>query len=83
MLCTVNDSLRKFLEYNWEEEKEHASMLLKWVRRNDETFAREMKTYLLRDGVIPAILLTPYPEAKSRTVSLGPFRRLTSYSTES
>ncbi len=46
---TVDDSLRNFLEHNREEEKEHGSMLLKWVRRNDETFASEMKTYLLRD----------------------------------
>ena len=46
---TADDSLRKILEHNRNEEKEHASMLLEWVRRNDETFAREMKTYLLRD----------------------------------
>lgn len=46
---TADDSLRKILEHNREEEKEHASMLLEWVRRNDETFAREMKTALLRD----------------------------------
>jgi hypothetical protein len=46
---TADDSLRKILEHNRDEEKEHASMLLDWIRRNDETFAREMKTSLLRD----------------------------------
>jgi hypothetical protein len=25
-------------------------MLLEWIRRNDEAFAKELKTYLFRDG---------------------------------
>jgi uncharacterized protein len=46
---TQDEALKKILEHNRNEEKEHACMLLEWIRRNDETFAREMKTYLLRD----------------------------------
>lgn len=47
---TEDESLKKILEHNRDEEKEHASMLLEWIRRNDEAFAKELKTYLFRDG---------------------------------
>ena len=42
-------ALRKILEHNRDEEKEHASMLLEWIRRNDERFAKELKDYLFTD----------------------------------
>ncbi len=32
---TKNASLRKILEHNRDEEKEHAAMLMEWVRNND------------------------------------------------
>jgi hypothetical protein len=28
------------------EEKEHAAMVLEWIRRQDETFSKELKDYL-------------------------------------
>lgn len=43
--CT-SESLRKILIHNADEEKEHASMLMEWIRRNDPTFTKEMKEYL-------------------------------------
>ncbi|MBI2848580.1 MAG: ferritin [Chloroflexi bacterium] len=33
--ATDNESLRKILEHNRDEEKEHVAMLLEWIRRND------------------------------------------------
>jgi hypothetical protein len=30
-----NEGLKKILEHNRDEEKEHAAMLLEWVRKND------------------------------------------------
>ena len=38
--------LKAILEHNRDEEKEHASMLLEWIRRNDATFSKELKDYL-------------------------------------
>lgn len=39
-------ALKAVLLHNMREEIEHASMVLEWLRRNDETFAHELKTYL-------------------------------------
>ncbi len=38
--------LKSILEHNRDEEKEHASMVLEWIRRNDERFSHELKDYL-------------------------------------
>jgi len=38
--------LKKILAHNRDEEKEHASMLLEWIRRADPTFSKELKDYL-------------------------------------
>nr|WP_205967410.1 hypothetical protein [Aquisalinus luteolus] len=44
--------LREILLHNMREEVEHAMMTLEWLRRNDETFAKEMKDYLFTEGNI-------------------------------
>ncbi len=44
--ATDDMPLKAILIHNRDEEKEHASMLLEWVRRNDEAFAKEMKNFL-------------------------------------
>lgn len=38
--------LKGILEHNRDEEKEHASMLLEWIRRKDPVFSKQFKTYL-------------------------------------
>lgn len=38
--------LKKILEHNRDEEKEHAAMVLEWIRRNDPRFSKELKEYL-------------------------------------
>lgn len=52
---TEDDALQKILAHNRDEEKEHAAMLLEWIRRQDEKFAEELKTYLFTDQEITAI----------------------------
>lgn len=42
-------ALKAILEHNRDEEKEHAAMLLEWIRRRDERFSHEMKDYLFTD----------------------------------
>lgn len=41
-----DENLRKILLHNAKEEKEHAAMIMEWLRQNDEEFAGEMKDYL-------------------------------------
>jgi ferritin-like protein len=38
--------LKAILAHNRDEEKEHAAMVLEWIRRNDDAFAKELKDYL-------------------------------------
>ena len=44
-----DDELRGILEHNRDEEKEHAAMLLEWIRRRDPKFNDELKDYLFTD----------------------------------
>jgi ferritin-like protein len=41
--------LRAILEHNRDEEKEHAAMLLEWIRRHDGKFSGQLKTYLFSE----------------------------------
>ena len=41
-----NPELRAMLAHNRDEEKEHAAMVLEWIRRNDNAFSKELKDYL-------------------------------------
>ncbi|MFZ1365308.1 MAG: ferritin-like domain-containing protein [Brachymonas denitrificans] len=47
--CSDQD-LRKVLEHNRDEEKEHAAMTLEWIRRKDPTFSKYLKEFLFTDG---------------------------------
>jgi hypothetical protein len=47
-----DDDLRAILAHNRDEEKEHAAMLLEWIRRSDATFSRELKDYLFTEKPI-------------------------------
>ena len=41
-----NPELRAILAHNRDEEKEHAAMLLEWIRRQDGSFDHELRDYL-------------------------------------
>ena len=49
--CT-DPALKAILAHNRDEEKEHAAMVLEWIRRNDATFSKELKDYLFTDKPI-------------------------------
>jgi len=51
-LATQDPELRAILIHNRDEEKEHAAMLLEWLRRYDEALSDHLKTYLFSDGPI-------------------------------
>lgn len=52
--CT-DAQLRAILEHNMNEEIEHASMALEWIRRNVPKFDEALKTYLFTTGEITEI----------------------------
>jgi uncharacterized protein len=41
-----DESLRAILAHNRDEEKEHAAMVLEWIRRNDPKLSTQLKDYL-------------------------------------
>ena len=53
--ATTNPDLRAILEHNRDEEKEHAAMVLEWLRRTDPKFAQHLKTFLFTEGPITEI----------------------------
>ena len=44
--------LKAILAHNRDEEKEHAAMVLEWIRREDPTFSKELKDYLFTEKPI-------------------------------
>ena len=44
--------LRAILEHNRDEEKEHAAMVLEWIRRRDPAFEKELRDYMFMDRPI-------------------------------
>jgi hypothetical protein len=52
VLATGDPELRDILEHNRDEEKEHAMMLLEYLRRNDGALSDEVRTFLLKDAKI-------------------------------
>jgi ferritin-like protein len=44
--------LKAILAHNRDEEKEHAAMVLEWIRRQDSTFDKELRVYLFTDKEI-------------------------------
>jgi ferritin-like protein len=47
-----DDELRGILAHNRDEEKEHATMVLEWLRRHDPVLNEMLRTYLFSDGPI-------------------------------
>ena len=53
--ATGDADLAAILAHHRDEEKEHASMLLEWLRRHDAAFDRHLRTYLFTEGSITEI----------------------------
>jgi ferritin-like protein len=52
--CQDKD-LRAILAHNRDEEKEHAAMVLEWIRRRDPAFDKELRDYLFTGKPIVAL----------------------------
>jgi ferritin-like protein len=47
-----DEALKAVLAHNRDEEKEHAAMLMEWIRRADGAFEKELKDYLFTEKPI-------------------------------
>jgi uncharacterized protein len=47
-----DDDLRAILAHNRDEEKEHAAMVLEWIRRRDSVFDEQLRKYLFTTASI-------------------------------
>ncbi|HWC02999.1 MAG TPA: ferritin-like domain-containing protein [Methylomirabilota bacterium] len=47
--------LQEILSHNRDEEKEHAAMVLEWIRRRDPGFDEVLRTFLFTEGPITAL----------------------------
>lgn len=50
--AATDPELREILRHNRDEEKEHAAMVLEWLRRHDPVFDKQLRTYLFSKGDI-------------------------------
>jgi ferritin-like protein len=50
--ATDDDTLKAVLAHNRDEEKEHAAMVLEWIRRHDEGLDTKLRQYLFSEGSI-------------------------------
>jgi ferritin-like protein len=50
--AATDPKLKKILAHNRDEEKEHAAMVLEWIRRHDPAFDHELKDNLFKEGPI-------------------------------
>ncbi|MFA7377444.1 MAG: ferritin [Patescibacteria group bacterium] len=49
--ATSDEELKRILVHNANEEKEHAAMIIEWLRKNDEVFAKELKDNLYQEKI--------------------------------
>lgn len=52
--AATDETLKEILRHNRDEEKEHAAMVLEWLRRADPKFDAQLRTYLFKEGDIIA-----------------------------
>lgn len=50
--CCKDPELAAILKHNRDEEKEHAAMVLEWIRRRDPTLDKELRDFLFTDKPI-------------------------------
>jgi len=53
--AATDEALKAVLRHNRDEEKEHAAMVLEWLRRQDPVFDEKLRTYLFAEGDILAV----------------------------
>jgi len=52
--AATDEELKAILRHNRDEEKEHACMVLEWLRRQDPALDQQLRTYLFKEGDVMA-----------------------------
>jgi uncharacterized protein len=78
--ATSDDELRAILAHNRDEEKEHAAMVLEWLRRQDPALDRNLRKYLFTETPLAAQIAEektepPSPVAPGGHLGIGDLRR--------
>jgi ferritin-like protein len=55
VVATADASLAAVLAHNRDEEKEHASMTIEWLRRHDPVFDKHLRTYLFTSEAVTEV----------------------------
>jgi ferritin-like protein len=74
-----DDELRAILVHNRDEEKEHAAMVLEWLRRQDPALDRNLRKYLFTEEPLSALIAEekaepPAPVAPAGHLDIGDLR---------
>jgi ferritin-like protein len=72
--ATEDSDLRAILAHNRDEEKEHASMVLEWLRRHDAILDGHLRRYLFKEGSILEIEEEAGAAAPSSDLGIGSLR---------
>lgn len=67
-----DDQLKEVLIHNKNEEIEHASMLLEWIRRHDDHFDVMLRKYLFNDASLVETEAATKPDSPARPSMVTP-----------
>lgn len=76
----TDDDLKAVLAHNRDEEKEHAAMVLEWLRRADPALDKNLRKYLFTAEPLAALVAVdkaapPVPVAPEGHLGIGDLRR--------
>ena len=77
--ATDNEELKAILAHNRDEEKEHAAMVLEWLRRQDPVLDQKLRQYLFTEEPLAALIAgenaePPAPVAPEGHLGIGDLR---------
>jgi uncharacterized protein len=77
--ATDDDELKAILKHNRDEEKEHAAMVLEWLRRHDPALDANLRKYLFNEEPLAALVAEekaepPAPVAPEGHLGIGDLR---------
>jgi len=77
--ATTDEELRAVLVHNRDEEKEHACMVLEWLRRQDTKLDENLRKYLFTEEPLSALIAAekaepPAPVAPEGHLGIGDLR---------
>ena len=86
--ASSDDDLKAILAHNRDEEKEHAAMVLEWLRRRDQALDANLRKYLFSEQPLSALIAAekaepPAPAAAEGHLGIGDLRAANSNSANS